>query len=299
MKTKSAPTIYSSDFLTKRGFFIEDLAKEVKRALLQDEDGEIITRMDNVIVIKDDFKDTPAFIHPVYTDDMVIIDGRPYVNAKGEFKKDPNFQLLIRRARMEAHIVENPDYLTYHDNLIVSVFSSWLSKRTSAALTLDIKAEMHLKILIAIYAFKSIHGSDMEDRPSRQVIWLLRRITKACRMPTAFINDFFELIGDDGVYGIQTMNNVAEVFNEVTDDNYRLAPSSILESVASGSFIATNASEMVAVSLENMGTFAVMLGYSLQGGIHHQTNLGRIVKSDAKAHNPDRFVKALEVIEVL
>ena len=298
MKDQFGKTMYNTSHLRARNEIVKDLTKETRITLIDDEDEKYLARPSkSLLIVKAGFDDIPPYPHPVFIESLTktVIDGRPYATKTGEFRKDMALTFLMKRGLLEQHAVMNPEFFTYHDGLLTDVYASWISKRVSSAAQLSDVAESQLKVLVAVYCLRNIHGDELSGNTERLVTWYLKKISKECNVPSAFIDELFTTLEDDNIAEIYSLQDVVNQFNILTDDIYRLGKNVILESTVHDSFIGSNVSELVAIGLENIGTFAIMVDYSLQGGLYGNTTIGRIVKSVKGRHKVDRFENNLKL----
>lgn len=252
------------------------------------------------IIIKGEMDNIPAFAHPYVYKDSVIIDARAFVTKEGNIKDVSEYHLLKRRAYIDlAWAMDTAEFGSQAD-IVTDIFASWFANGLTKRLQMTMVENQYLRILAAIYYLHFLHRSEgLSDEET--AITLLKVLPRILRVPAPMIEDVLNAVNPEQITqlyayaGEKTPNSAVylelllSLFNQLTDNTYKLTTALVFNSLARGAFISANSDEIACIAIEHPPTLMIMIWFAMQKGIHGKTTLGVVVGSVSRRHNEDKF----------
>ena len=287
---------------------MEKVGKSIDKIIaLNGTDTEALDVTDNIIAIKGELHDVPAFAHPFYHDEHVIIDARAFVNKEGNIKDLAEYHLLQKRAKAELAWIEDTHEFGSQMDFVTDVFASWFSNGITKRLNMTMAENQQLRILAAVYYLHFLHRSEGTDAIEANLI-LLRILPKILRVPATMVEEVLGAVGETEIgelysyEGEETpsstnyLDALLRAFNNMTDDAHKLTQAVVMQSLTRGAFVAANSPEITSIAIEHPPTFYVMIYFALQKGVHGRTTLGVTTASVARRHNEEKFEKFMNTV---
>ena len=200
----------------------------------------------------------PSFAHPLLVnfdnkDEMLIVDSRNYgrfISEQNIFKvqNQTDYNLMLARAKLNYIWVNNkPNWLRDISTIPLSIFSSWISEAVGKRFALNPKEQFDLGILAAIF-YLSLFSDDveLEEKDKLRLINIITRSLHASAQDVITILDKVSVISNI----FEFCSNAEKVTDSV---RLRELNPGLLYTILGGTWFGTNAKEMIAVSIEQIG----------------------------------------------
>lgn len=265
-------------------------------------DESLLTVGENIYALTDHGQDSiPTFLHPIVTKEgITYVDVRGYVNKQGAVRSRNDYNLAVRRGRMDQVLAMDPDLFMGQEAFVVDVFSSWFANGIGTRLDLPLLAVANIRILAAVYYYGLMNQPDLRDDTEETVTLLLKQLPKMTRIPSEVMSDLFSVseAAIEDLYkvsanheGESTLDVLVTVITTILESEYHIDKATIHQSLVNGAFVGIGAAQIVGVAIESPPQFMLLMEYSLQKGVYSKTTIGRNVNSLARRHNVSRFEK--------
>lgn len=289
-----------------RGYRIDDLKKEIRRATMSgDNRHSILTPsgknvISSIVGVTSDSPNIPLFTHPMPflidpTDttqlfDYIAIDIRATtrIDRGGELKiineSEYEFQLM-RGLLMAVARLEGGNPLLSLGELPPIVFVNWLSQVITRRLGLTPAEQVKIKIVTMFYwqsLFHDVEKDAFDEGEKRRVVTKLNSMTQ---IPSTLS---FEI--SDRAKPMYSLENYTAGLVELIDTPRinSLTPGLLL-SMLGGSWFGGNVKETVAVALEHPPTFLAMIHQALKERSYRKSQIGSLVYDNDKRNRGREF----------
>ena len=288
------------------GYRYTKLIEDVTKANLATKLGSI-TVDSNFLEHKFDIKmirggnaneDTITFFnHPIFIKDgtnplVPVIDVRSfgkYNRLNDEFiaRNKPEYSWAVKRAILNKLWVDGGyDALRDLSTIPLSVFSNLISESISRRFSLDLKEKLTISILSSFFYYCLFTNNLIDEDKLNRIVG---NITRANFMPASLV---YDTISD-----LKTISSIEELCDVIKTKVNNQALNELNKgtfiTIVSGNWIGTNARENLAVGLEHMPTWILIVAASLESATYKRSTLSKISQIYNKKGVGENFLRAL------
>lgn len=315
-------TIFNNSYDTKLGSShqIRQIEEGIKKAILKDyiDDNNIniVQSLDYKPIFITGFYDSESniilFDHPFVINNFnnknyICLDIRSYLrNAKNiyDFRENPykyignktGFNIALNRLIMELYWItktnNNKNNIKYNLNLAGVVFANLISEKLSKTYALDYKDQLYITIITYFYYQTLFTNSDNLDDKEKEIMGMLA--VKILNIKSEFV---FPIIDK-----ITTMNSLKDLCENIKNicENIRLEhldEGAIITVIGNSWYsIGVNSKELLAISLEHIPTWLVIVYAALSDKSYKNTNIANIASRHGKGGKGDEYIKNIDEI---
>jgi hypothetical protein len=270
----------------------QSTAKKIVSIMTANPYHEDFKRVENLIIVKKDAEAIPVFKHPIVYLDKVFIDCRQLYNRNGEIKNMFEYSLLYRRAQLDMLWNTDKEIFVYMEPICVAAYANWFANGFQAKIGLNILQTTYCKILAATFALNLFN--DLTDMNDNDIIsFILKRLSKYLNIPVQVISDVITFNEQNIIELFKTkqlplqvdcIEVLSKILNDAFDNQVTITPTVIRNSLCIGAInsrdvIVSDAVNIVAIGLEFMPTFILMLSIVNQQNLLQNTSVGRALQS--------------------
>lgn len=272
-----------------------------KVIILNGTDSDALKVEDNeLVIVKGEIPNLGAFAHPFYHNDKVFIDARAYVNRQGGIKDSTEYHFLRRRGILEINWAEDRVEWASQADLVTDVFASWLADCVTRRMNMSMLENQQLRILAAIYYLHFLHRH-LNVNTEDTFTTILKVVPRLLRVPATTVQDLAATVGEERLANLysykgletpaawQYLDEVCNLFNDLTDNAYKLSTALINQCCVRGAFICANAPEITAIAIQHPPVMFLMIWYCGGKGFYNKTGIGMKVQALGKKHGIDKF----------
>ena len=273
-----------------------DLVREVGQLTTQDGQLGKVYRMVGGDILSDS---TPFFSHPFNLEDdrgvhRMVFDARQFGRVSGQeanyvVRNQPEYDWSMQRAILSLrwHMGEHKR-LQAQSALPQQVYANMIAESLSRRYVLDPRETLVVGALSGLY-YACLHS----DEPLSEVerVQFVGKMARALRCPSEFVMEVTE-----DVEKIDSLNSLCEEIKKKTGDRMESLEPALVIAVCASNWFGTNSREVMAVALEHVPTWMMIVFACLGEATFKRTPVAKVVERAAKNHNPDSYKRSLEIL---
>ena len=280
---------------------MEGIGNELDKVIILNGTDCVALKVENneLVIVKGEISNLAAFAHPYYHNDKVFIDARAYVNREGGIKDTNEYHFLRRRGILEINWIEDRVEWASQADLVCDVFASWFADGITRRMNMSMLENQQLRVLAAIYYLHFLHRH-VNINEEETFTMLLKVIPRMLRVPATTLQDIASAIGEDRLNALYSykgnetapawsyLDEVCAMFNDLTDNAYRMNTALVNQCLVRGAFICANAPEITAIAIQHPPTLFLMVWYCANKGFQNKTGIVMKVQALGRRHGIDK-----------